>query len=72
LTLAVRPLDALAQREGQRRAVLAPAPACRQVGRDLSQAVLLDMLIEYDEIVEDPFVTRAGSASISWCIDRLG
>ena len=50
--LAVVPFDALAQREGQLLAVLAPGPARRQIGDDRVRAVLRHMLIEHDEVVE--------------------
>src|SRR4051794_30678639 len=51
--LAVMPFDTLPQWEGQFLAVLAPGPARRQIGDDRLRAVLRDMLIVYDEVVED-------------------
>ena len=50
--LAVMPFDALAQFDGQRRAGLVPAPARRQFRPDRVEAVLRDLLIEHDEVVE--------------------
>ena len=50
--LAVMPFDALAQRHGQLGAVLAPAPAGRQIRYDRIESVLLLMLIEQHKIVE--------------------
>src|SRR6266481_3090737 len=52
--LAVVPLDAFAQLEGELGAVLAPCPARGELRHDRSQAVLRDMLVEQDEVVEYP------------------
>ena len=46
------PFDALAQFEGQRRAVLAPRPFDSEIGHDRIEPVLRDMLIEHHEVVE--------------------
>jgi hypothetical protein len=46
------PLDALARRECQLRRVLAPRPAGRQIRDDRGEAVLRDMLVKHDEIIE--------------------
>jgi hypothetical protein len=46
------PFDTLAQREGQLRRVLAPRPARCQIRHNRIEAVLRDVLIEDDEIVE--------------------
>ena len=50
--LAVVPFDALAQFERQRLLVAAPGPALRQIRDDRIQAVLRDILLVDDEIVE--------------------
>jgi hypothetical protein len=49
---AVVPLDALPQREGELGSVLAPRPAGGQIGQDRLHAVLFDVLVEHDEVVE--------------------
>ena len=51
--LAVMPFDALAQLEGQRLLVVAPGPALGKLGADIVHAVLGDVLVVDDEIVED-------------------
>src|SRR5271169_2115598 len=50
--LAVVPFDALTQREGQLSPFLVPRPARGQIRHDRAQAVLWNVLIEHDEIVE--------------------
>ena len=49
--LAVVPFDALAQCKGQRRAVLVPRPARREIGHDRFEARQRDVLIEQDQVV---------------------
>ena len=56
--LAVMPFDALAEFERQRRAVLVPGPFRSQLRPDRRQAVLRDVLIVKDEVVEDPHHRR--------------
>ena len=51
--LAVVPFDAVAQLEGQLGAVLVPCPARGELGHDRLHAVLRNVLVENDEIVED-------------------
>jgi hypothetical protein len=51
--LAIVPLDALAQLEGQFGAVLAPRPAGREIRHDRFHAVLRLVLLVKDEVVED-------------------
>jgi len=51
--LAVVPFDALAQGEGQRRAVLVPLPFGRQVGLDRLDADQRVVLVEQDQVVVD-------------------
>src|SRR4029077_6658844 len=50
--LSVMPFDAGSQFEGQLLAVLAPRPARSQIRDDRAEAVLRDMLVEHDQIVE--------------------
>ena len=50
--LAVMPLDAFPQLEGQRLVVGAPRPAGREIRADRLQAVLRDVLVVDDEVVE--------------------
>jgi hypothetical protein len=50
--LAIMPFDSLTQWEGQLRPVLVPRPAGRQIGHDRGEAVLCDLLVEDDEVVE--------------------
>src|SRR6266853_853525 len=52
--LAVVPLDAFAQLEAELGAVLAPCPARGELRHDRCQAVLRDMLVEQNEVVEYP------------------
>jgi hypothetical protein len=49
--LAIVPLHALAQDEGELLAVVAPLPARGEVGNDRLEAVSRDFLVEDDEIV---------------------
>src|SRR5215469_913063 len=51
---AVVPFDALAQWERQLGPVLAPGPAGGEIGNERLHAVLFYMLVEHDEIVEQP------------------
>ena len=51
--LAVVPLDALPQFERQLLAVLAPGPALGEVGADRLRAVLRDLLVVHDQVVEN-------------------
>ncbi len=50
--LAVMPIDAFAQFEGEPRPVLAPRPFGSELGDDRLLAVLRDMLVVNDEVVE--------------------
>jgi hypothetical protein len=52
--LAVVPIDPLAQREGQLGPVFTPRPSGRQIRHHRCDAVLLYVLVEHDEVVEDP------------------
>ena len=56
--LAVMPLDALAQLEGEFRAVIVPAPALRQVRNDSVEAILRHVLLVHDEVVVNAHVRR--------------
>ena len=63
--LAVMPFDALLQLEGELLVVAAPGPAFRQIGNDQLHAVLRNVLLEDDEIVENRHernVDRVGRA----------
>ena len=51
--LSVVPLDALPQFERQLLAVLAPGPAFGEVGADRLRAVLRDLLVVHDQVVEN-------------------
>ena len=52
--LAVVPSDILAQTKGQRGLVFVPRPSDGEIGHDRAESVLRYMLIEEDEVVEDP------------------
>src|SRR5215472_9832355 len=52
--LAVMPLDALAQRQGQLGSLFAPRPTGGKVRDDRLQAVLRHVLLVHDEIIENP------------------
>src|SRR5271165_7576951 len=51
--LAVVPFDVLTQAEGQRGPGLVPRPVAGKIGRDRGEAVLRDVLVEENEVVED-------------------
>jgi len=57
--LAIMPLDAAAQRDRQLGALFIPAPPRSQIRNDRLRAVLRDLLVEQDQIVED-FPSSAG------------
>src|SRR5215472_11901617 len=59
--LAVMPFDALAQREGQLGAFLAPRPADGEVGHDRLHSVLWGVLFVHHEIIEDAHHWPVGS-----------
>ena len=52
--LAVMPFDTLAELQGQLGAVLVPRPFGRQVRHDRVEAVLPDLRVEGDQVVEHP------------------
>src|ERR1700722_21039662 len=52
--LAVMPLDAEAQLEGEPHAVFAPCPRGREIGDDRLEADLFNALIEQRQIIENP------------------
>jgi hypothetical protein len=61
------PFDALAELEGQCFLVVGPHPAFRKLGTDVVQAVLGDVLVVDDEVVEDRHegnVERIGRAFV--------
>src|SRR5262245_49554784 len=61
------PLDVLPELEGQLLVVGAPGPAFRKIGDDRVDAVLRNILLEYDKIVEyrhEGNVDRIGRALV--------
>src|SRR6516164_7281409 len=69
--LAVVPFDAMPQRQGQLGSFLVPRPARRQIGHDRLEAVLLDMLVEHNEVVEHPNIGPSAKTVDSSRIDML-
>src|SRR6266478_4048134 len=67
--LAVVPLDALVQLEGQPGAVLVPRPALGQFGHDRLHAVLLHVLVVQNEVVKHPH-HRAQRKDGGFFVDR--
>jgi hypothetical protein len=67
--LAVVPLDALAQCEGQLGPVFTPRPSGRQIWDHRCDGVLLYVLVEHDQVVEDPH-RRASRHSIDFLVHR--